>query len=468
MKKCLSAMLMAVPFLLGVIGYLQAEPHAYLDAFYSAIRLYGMECDAEHPTFLLELARWTAPLATATAFFWVLHTISQTLQTKCALHRQDTIVIYGDSTAAHYLEENINHAAHRRRALLAKQFFPARTYLFMADQDEENLLQFSEWLERFPPESKIYLRLEDFSEHTLEYGQLDLCVFGLSERLAQHYWQEQASWICTACRTSSAENPVRIGLVGDGISAEKLLYHGLLSNLYAVEQAMEYHLFGNWEEYQALHQDWNNIAGPGDRVIFHTGPWYRHVSLLPEMGRLIICDDDQRQNLHIAQRIQTLLPGCTLDLLIRDDHLLHTAILPRSISLFGSYNRLCTETGILQDALLSQAKAQHAAYCAAHPDQATPWEALDAFTRYSNVSSSFFERVNVPLIRMANDNRSQEQVRELLSELEHIRWCRYHYLSNWSYKPGKKDRAARTHSDLIPYKQLSKEDQQKDWDALQH
>ena len=55
---------------------------------------------------------------------------------------------------------------------------------------------------------------------------------------------------------------------------------------------------------------------------------------------------------------------------------------------------------------------------------------------------------------------------ELLSELEHIRWCRYHYLNNWKYgvpNDGKpKDAVRRIHTDLIPYKELPEEEKRKD------
>ena len=54
---------------------------------------------------------------------------------------------------------------------------------------------------------------------------------------------------------------------------------------------------------------------------------------------------------------------------------------------------------------------------------------------------------------------------ETMSELEHIRWCRYHYLNNWKYgKPekGTKDKAKRIHADLVPYSSLSESEKDKD------
>ena len=66
----------------------------------------------------------------------------------------------------------------------------------------------------------------------------------------------------------------------------------------------------------------------------------------------------------------------------------------------------------------------------------------------------------------ADAQKLSAEVMELLSELEHIRWCRYHYLNNWSYgvpEGGKnKDKIRRIHTDLLPYGELSEEDKEKD------
>ena len=55
---------------------------------------------------------------------------------------------------------------------------------------------------------------------------------------------------------------------------------------------------------------------------------------------------------------------------------------------------------------------------------------------------------------------------ELLSELEHIRWCRYHYLNNWRYgvpENGKrKYPVQKIHADLVTYRDLTEGEKEKD------
>ena len=60
---------------------------------------------------------------------------------------------------------------------------------------------------------------------------------------------------------------------------------------------------------------------------------------------------------------------------------------------------------------------------------------------------------------------SPEQM-ELLAELEHIRWCRYHQFHNWRMgipeNGARKDATLRIHKDLIPYDELTEEEKEKD------
>ena len=62
--------------------------------------------------------------------------------------------------------------------------------------------------------------------------------------------------------------------------------------------------------------------------------------------------------------------------------------------------------------------------------------------------------------------RAVQDYLEYLAQLEHIRWCRYHYLNNWQQgmpKNGKhKDKKRRIHKDLVPYEELSEADREKD------
>lgn len=457
--------LFILPLILGVIGYLIQCPGDYLDALYNAIGLYGLGFNLDFCNPWLEVARWAAPAATFSFLLVAIQSLSQRLANWWKLLHADTVAIYGSGAVADSLENDIQKKS-GRKVIRGKRFAPAHTHVLMQDSDEATLQLFSQYLEHFRKGDRVYLKLEDFDPNALNSGGVDLYPFSLSDLTAQFFWRERAGWMCERCSGGEA---VKLCLIGEGIYSEKMLTFGLLQNIYSLDQQVEYHLFGDWREFQTLHFDWHGISSPKDRVVFHDGPWFEALELLRQADMIVLCDGDPRKNLHIAQRLYSLLPQCELYLRLEDDRLLQSSIMPGDIHCFGGCTTLCTEENILQERLIASARRQHDAYRRSNPDSGiAPWEELDAFTRQSNISSSTFQDVNLPLLQARLAGMEAEERGEILTELEHIRWCRYHYLHNWAYAPGKKDRARRTHADLVPYAQLSRAEQVKDREALAH
>jgi len=92
------------------------------------------------------------------------------------------------------------------------------------------------------------------------------------------------------------------------------------------------------------------------------------------------------------------------------------------------------------------------------------WQTCSSFVRYSNIGAADYHAVRKVMI---GDKAIEGEFLELLSELEHIRWCRYHYSNNWTYgipddKTKAKDPEKRIHSCLRPYSELSEQEKEKD------
>ena len=136
---------------------------------------------------------------------------------------------------------------------------------------------------------------------------------------------------------------------------------------------------------------------------------------------------------------------------------------------------------IFRDTMFHRAKRINLRYAHLYSGtQETPengereWERLDGFTRYSNVSAADYHQVRLHMLDALGWPREAAQLTgeqmELLAELEHIRWCRYHYLNNWRQgEPGegrRKDPARRIHADLVPYGALTDPEKQKDRDNI--
>jgi len=115
------------------------------------------------------------------------------------------------------------------------------------------------------------------------------------------------------------------------------------------------------------------------------------------------------------------------------------------------------------------------------------WESLSAFKRYSNISQA--DHILVKLKLLGFDirwdvleqgldekliNQLKAKIKSLgpeeiavLSEIEHIRWNKYHYLYNWEYSPVRCD-AERKHNCLRPFAELSEHDKKKDFSAYEN
>ena len=123
---------------------------------------------------------------------------------------------------------------------------------------------------------------------------------------------------------------------------------------------------------------------------------------------------------------------------------------------FGTAREIATGDIIFNEKSMEAARKQHEFYYKKYGG--TPWEKLDAFKRYSNVSSSDYMDVIDRLLAAGTPL-------EKIAELEHIRWCRYHYLHNWKYAP-RTNAARREHNCLIPFGDLSEEEKIKDVEAI--
>ena len=81
------------------------------------------------------------------------------------------------------------------------------------------------------------------------------------------------------------------------------------------------------------------------------------------------------------------------------------------------------------------------------------WEDLSDFLKGSNICAASF-------IKIHRRNFANEMELEKMAEVEHERWCRYHYLNGW--KKGEKNPDKKTHTCLVPFQELPDENKQND------
>lgn len=454
-KRILKSAVLAVPLFLGISGFLQAG-ESVSDAAFITLCMYGMGYPDPTPNLLVELARWTAPLAMASGILLVLIRVNRRLQNWFRSFRKDSVAVYGPDR-----EEVL--------AGLGKlgidggedfSFIKAGSYILMG-KEEENFNFYQQNRSALKGHT-VYLECCFLPAQSASDPELRL--FREEETAARLYWKEY----CLHQQSVRCGHQMKIVFLGFGVLGEELLTCGLQDNIFHPDQKIEYHIFGDGDRFMAIHPGLLSIDDP---VIFHREPWYEQPALLEEAQRVIVLSEEDQLDL-------------VKDLLLANGQVsYHVFASGKELELLAGQNRLTLfywkelarkPEYIMGDVLYDRAKRINLRYAALYGNipeneetREQEWEKLDAFTRYSNISSADYHEVRLIMLKdMGEDAKHPApDCMELLSELEHIRWCRYHYLNNWKHgvlKHGRKDPVRRIHTDLIPYAQLTEGEKEKD------
>ena len=93
---CVKGLLTAIPFIIGFIGFISLEGVSWSWAAYYAVRLYGLNTDVGEINGLIEFARWTAPLVTASAILLIFKNILTAGKSRIRAFRKDSCSVYGE------------------------------------------------------------------------------------------------------------------------------------------------------------------------------------------------------------------------------------------------------------------------------------------------------------------------------------------------------------------------------------
>lgn len=441
----LSVFYKVLPFFLALWCYCpaflkQAERRfPLLDAIYEAIKIYsGSTADGIELGPMMQLARFLALAATLSILVKAFDKAGDIVNW-LKLRTAKVTVVYGNSEYADHLYESLPP---RQRIRGEDKFIPgAARYLLMFTEDVKNIAFFHEHYADMK-DSRVYLMLDGVSRQSIADPRIT--VFSIAESCARQYWRE---------------HPVlgdeKIAVIGFGDVGSSLLLYGLQINLIDPAQHIEYHIYGDGSEFRRAHTELDKMAP--DEIVFHDEgePDYAQMAAF---NRIILCGNNGAdRNLRTLSRLLAAAPlRHPVHVYAPNGDIVSGLFGAERVVCFGAAEEMASIDMVLNQKSMETARRQHEDYVRRYGGK--PWEQLDSFNRYSNVSSSDYMHVVRRLIK-------EGVPAEKLAELEHMRWCRYHYLNNWKYAPVT-DKANRLHNCLIPFAELSEEEKKKDTEAI--
>ena len=327
---------------------------------------------------------------------------------------------------------------------------------------------------------------EDCARQVLEYGYDVYCQRESGpDTLPQnlHLFDQYACCARLYWNTYPAAGEDAVILIGSGKYAQALLECGLLVNIRHPDRGIAYHVFGDWSNFRRNHPRLadtvavNDREASGDRVIFHAEPWNQDAELLVHANRIILCDDDARENQELFCQLHRSFPVAGQVYLLAD-HAVSGAIA------FGSRQQLFTPELVMSQRLNRTAITMHEIYRRSVGSTVPAWEELSEFLRQSNIAVADHLLTKIRLL-LEDDSISAitpevcasayAAYRKMLPErendfreIEHLRWSRFHVLHNWRYAP-QRNNSRREHPLLLPFDALPPEEQVKDdfaWEML--
>ena len=296
-----------------------------------------------------------------------------------------------------------------------------------------------------------------------------LHLFSRSEVISRSYWQA---------------NPLRqeenqLVFIGCGAAGSALLERALLTNVFEPGRRIYYHVFEDTAGFRELHPALVKALypdGDDDVLLFYDGGWAGQQSLLEKADRIILCADSEQENLRVYSELSTWFPTAG------SVHLLLSTALP-GLQTFGDRESVLTPEFVMKDKLNRLAFRTNEIYNknAAHP---VAWSDLSDFLRQSNIAAADHLSVKVryllgqdDLTAIGSQEYRQAYLRylslaadhtDLFQEMEHRRWLRFYWMYNWEYAPVRNN-ALRQHPMILPYRELSTAEQDKDayaWELL--
>ena len=456
-----------VPLLFGVAGYhfvgdIEHGVMGFWEAVYATIALYFMNPDSDISNIYVLAAKYTSFLVVADVMFAVFEAMQNSLKHLMSNRFADSTAVYTDNedwgrTISDYWKHSYLGESDRHPDKLER----AKNHIIMFEDDMKNLEIYNR-CRKYLEKKHTYIMLNNTDPFLVkELDNQYLHYFNIYELIARKYWKDNDLY---DVMTDGSGQVVKIAITDFGKAGEALFRYGYINNVYMSTQQIEYHIWGASTHQKKLLADINKkvreIEGC-DNIIFYDNDPLDDIETLKGMSRIIISMLDDRELLQelFHDRVEAEIHYFSNRDVELDD------IYKKKAVSFGHIKDILTEEYLRQDLLSRQGMLFNYDYilrCSgrnAGPDyekeMKSEWAKLDGFIKGSNLARADHYWIEKKLL-----DEGKADIREV-TIIEHNRWCRYHIINRWIFGE-KKDKEKGVHPLLVPFDELSKDEQDKD------
>lgn len=454
-------LLLAIPLLIGLFGFVYVEERPLVQSLFDCVCMYCLNYQDAPLNLWIEAARWLAPLATASGVVLLVQHFKAGIHNILAYCTGKSVAVFGPEEARADLLNELGAKGIPMDDTIVK----AHQYVLLGEEQEN--LAFYQLHQHTLQKKDVFIQCKTLPAQVSTVPNLHF--FCPEENAARQFWKN----CCPYSLSAQKNHRLSITIIGFGSLGKEVLLSALQYNIFHRDQRIEYHILGEEHGFQQIYRRLSQISDP---VFFHPEPWYDHMALLRDSDMIIIAEVPDQ--LAILRDISLTLPHKDLyvftyqqgiNLLQKNnahihpldwhagarskDAILNTKLFDLAMAVNLRYAHLYSNVPEVKENLLPQ------------------WALLETFARYSNISTADYHDIRKIMMREKNWSvpLNAPQMEEL-AELEHIRWCRYHYLNNWEHgipaNGNVKDADARIHKSLVPYKDLSRQEQEKDHEII--
>ncbi len=443
-----------VPFVLGMIGYFGLSHMGFWEAIYASGALYFVNPVTDHSNIIILLAKITAVLVTTSILIVILSSLAAAIDRFFTRRHKDSTAVYSNTEGGVRLAKSLRHGY----LAPGKKAEKTENHIIMYQDDLANIRLFTDQKQEFSGK-QVYLLLNEIDPFLLDAGG-DVHYFNIFDLTARKYWKDRNLF-----EETKGQEAVKIAIIGYEKVGQAIFRYAYLNNIYRLDQMIEYHVWGADSVQKEFLKELDFCNK--DQVIIHEEDCRESLDLIAEMSRVILTKEPY---IELLQEILYRNPDGKVHCWSPQQMELDKIYAGNSVIVFGMLNEILTEDQIKREEVYRKAKLFNYDYAlryenrhagaAFEKEMETAWDALDGFKKGSNIARADHYWIEK---RLAKDGVEEP----VLWELEHIRWCRFHYMNHWRYDPVR-DNAKRRHHLLIPYADLPQEEKEKDgiWDAV--